>query len=366
MAYSRLPWSCAQSEPLVGDYERDVIRPNALGKFHDLLAATAKSPAMLFYLDNWLSVDPNADLARRQPQRPRRGLNENYARELMELHTLGVDGGYTQKDVTEVARCFTGWTLRNPAQGGGFLFIDSLHDNGAKMVLGARIPAGGGIRDGELVLDLLSKHPSTARFISTELCRKFVSDQPPRSLIKRCATTFKKSDGDIRQVLEVIFSSPEFYAREAYRAKIKTPFELVTSALRATGAETTAPPMLFGMLRNMGEMLYGCQPPTGYPDTADAWVSTGSLLARMNFASLLAASRIPHTQVQRTSTAESQAAGSAHAIAQAARQLLGGAWDRQLVESIEKDSELQAGTVHGETTNTAVALILGSPAFQRR
>ncbi len=280
---------------LVGDYERNVIRPHALGKFRDLLSATATSPAMLFYLDNWLSVDPNIDWAKRQPNRPRRGLNENYARELMELHTLGVDGGYTQKDVTEVARCFTGWTIRNPGQGGGFVYVDSLHDNGEKVVLGARIPAGGGIRDGLSVVDLLANHPSTAHFISYELCRKFVSDQPPRSLVRRCAATFRKSDGDIRQVLETIFSSPEFYSPEAYRAKIKTPFELVASALRATAAETMAPPVLFGMLRNMGELLYGCQPPTGYPDTAEAWISTDSLLARMNFASLLASGRIPQT-----------------------------------------------------------------------
>src|SRR5712692_7925253 len=235
-------------------YERDVIQPRALGKFKDLLTATAKSPAMLFYLDNFLSADPRAaqrqaaERAMRQrrrrggfgwPPRPsanpqqakknERGLNENYGRELMELHTLGVDGGYTQKDVTEVARCFTGWTIDKPRQYADFTFDDRLHDPDPKIVLGKKIHAGE-MKDGEQVIDLLAHHPSTAKFVSTKLARRFVSDNPPPALVERMAKTFQSSDGDIRAVLKTMIWSPEFWSRESYRAKIKTPFELVVSA----------------------------------------------------------------------------------------------------------------------------------------
>src|SRR5271166_2715815 len=238
-------------------YERDVIQPHAFGKFKDLVTATAKSPAMLFYLDNFLSADPRAaerqamQRAMRQarrnpygwgaapprPQNPKkqeRGLNENYGRELMELHTLGVDGGYTQKDVTEVARCFTGWTIEKPRENPVFKFDEKLHDPDPKHVLGKKISAGG-MKDGEQVIDLLTHHPSTAKFISTELARRFVSDVPPPALVARMSQTFLSEDGDLRAVMHTMIYSPEFWSRETYRAKIKTPYELVISAVRALG-----------------------------------------------------------------------------------------------------------------------------------
>ncbi len=278
---------------LTTSYMRDVIRPNALGSFRDLLTATAHSPAMLFYLDNWVSVSPNP--VKPGTVRQRRGLNENYARELMELQTLGVYGGYTQKDVIEVARCFTGWTIDKPGQGGGFRFDEALHDEGAKIVLGKKIPAGGGIRDGERVLTMLAEHPSTARFISTKLCRRFVSDNPPQALVDACTVTFRRTHGDIRRVLATIFSSPEFYSRRAYMAKTKTPFELVVSALRATDADTDASPRLLSVLRILGDMPFACQTPNGYPDMSEAWMNAGALLERINFAAALAMGRIPGT-----------------------------------------------------------------------
>jgi uncharacterized protein (DUF1800 family) len=278
---------------MVTEYERDAIRPHVLGRFRDLLGATAKSPAMLFYLDNWMSAAPDEGARRRtaarrmpagQPENRRRGLNENYARELMELHTLGVDGGYTQADVTEVARAFTGWTIAGPRMGDpGFRFEPRIHDNGAKRVLGRRID-GGGIRDGEQVLDLLAAHPSTARFISTKLARRFVSDVPPAALVERMAARFTETRGDLREVMRTLLTSPELFSREAHAAKIKTPFELVVSAVRESGAPLTDARRLVRSLQDMGMPLYQCQPPTGYKDTADAWTNTGALVARINFA----------------------------------------------------------------------------------
>jgi uncharacterized protein (DUF1800 family) len=246
---------------LLTEYERETIRPHVLGKFRDLLEATAKSPAMLFYLDNWLSADPSGPHMEMLPPRvarspfggrvvvpggprPRpqgknapKGLNENYGRELMELHTLGVDGGYTQKDVTEVARAFTGWTIDNPRQGGRFMFNPRLHDTGQKVVLGHVIKAGGGESDGEQVLDILAREPATARLIATKLARRFVSDTPPPALVDRAAARFQATDGDLREVTRTILTSPEFVAAESYRAKVKTPFEFVVSAARALGAD---------------------------------------------------------------------------------------------------------------------------------
>jgi uncharacterized protein (DUF1800 family) len=346
---------------LLPAYDRDTIRPNALGKFSTLLLATAQSPAMLFYLDNFQSVSPNppqrratADIPLRQQlrlrvltgerrrqqllnpnpnlrqqsemsvpqqqrpnvaQRPqRRGINENYARELMELHTLGVDGGYTQKDVQEVARCFTGWTIFQPRAGaaiaanalmgeaarknaGTFFFNLRTHDDGEKIVLGHKIPAGGGIKDGLTVLDILARHPSTARFIATKLVRHFVSDTPPQALVNRVAVTFTKTDGDIREMLKTIFFSPEFNSPEAYRAKVKRPFELVVSAIRALGADTNGGPGTHQWIARMGEPLYGFQTPNGYSDSAESWVNTGGLLERMNFGLALAGNRVPGTRV---------------------------------------------------------------------
>jgi uncharacterized protein (DUF1800 family) len=332
---------------LLPSYDRDTIRPNAMGKFATLLEATAKSPAMLFYLDNFQSVSPNAsqqplrprqrqilrgmegELRRRNvlmnqgvvqpvprqpaPQQQRRGINENYARELMELHTLGVDGGYTQKDVQEVARCFTGWTIFQPRGGaaalnammgdagrrnaGTFFFNARAHDNGEKVVLGHKIPGGGGINDGLMVLDILAHHPSTAKFIATKLVRHFVSDEPPASLVDRVAVTYTKTDGDIREMLRTIFFSNEFNSPEAYRVKVKRPFELVISAIRTVGADTNGGPGTHQWLQRMGEPLYGFITPNGYSDTAESWVNTGGLLERMNFALALASNRIPGTRV---------------------------------------------------------------------
>ncbi|HZH31522.1 MAG TPA: DUF1800 domain-containing protein [Pyrinomonadaceae bacterium] len=393
---------------LLVSYDRDTIRPRTLGKFKDLLLATAQSPAMLFYLDNFQSVSPAAGrgaarmrprvkrfsemlatapqaggegdaeqqggrrrrMNRRrqlmreglnargaempaaregkpaageskpaagqareeaaqaqpapQPRRMRRGINENYARELMELHTLGVEGGYTQKDVQEVARCFTGWTifdprgqggaagLTNPERAGTFYFNPRLHDDGEKLVLGHKIPAGGGVNDGLLVLDILSKHPSTAKFIATKLARRFVSDNPGTALVARIASAYTKSEGDIRTTLRALFASPEFNAPENYRAKIKTPFELAISAVRSLGGETTGAPALHQWIARMGEPLYQYQAPTGYPDTAEHWVNTGALLERMNFALALVGGRINGTRVDlsRFEGAGGQAAGA--------------------------------------------------------
>jgi uncharacterized protein (DUF1800 family) len=284
---------------LVTSYDRDTIRPHVLGRFRDLLLATAQSPAMLFYLDNWLSVSPTEAGRQLRPNtKPgaRQGLNENYARELMELHTLGVDGGYTQKDVIEVARCFTGWTIRRPRGEPEFFFNSRVHDPRDKVVLGTSIAAGGGMEDGVKVIDLLARHPSTARFIATKLARRFVSDDPPASLVTRAAKTFRESDGDIREVLRTILTSPEFFSPEVVRAKVKKPVEFVAGALRAVGAETDASPVLLRYLMRMGEPLFLAQPPTGFPDVGSTWVSPDMLLTRINFVTDLSSNRIPGTK----------------------------------------------------------------------
>jgi uncharacterized protein (DUF1800 family) len=280
-------------------YDRDTIRPHALGRFHDLLLATAQSPAMLFYLDNWLSANPNAPAARMGgPNNRRRGLNENYARELMELHTLGVDGGYTQRDVQEVARCLTGWTIRQPRGEGSFYFEPRIHDTGEKVVLGNRIPSGGGVEDGLRVIDLLAQHPSTARFVSLKLARRFIADDPPPSLVNKAAEAFNKSSGDIPTVLRALIDSPEFYSPDIYQAKVKKPLEFVASALRTTGAEVQLSHQLLRYLGRMGEPLFLAQPPTGHPDVAASWTSPDMLLTRMNFATDLITNRIPGSRVR--------------------------------------------------------------------
>jgi len=364
---------------LATSYERDAIRPRALGKFRDLLLATAQSPAMLYYLDNWLSSAPDAKEPRPprpaagppqmrenpkpapvagsasppstdmqaasdkskviddatlmakmdgapqmanenpksqtpnpkpetpnaqtppknppvplQPQR-KRGINENYARELMELHTLGVDGGYTQKDVQEVARCLTGWTIDRPYQGGGFIFRPWMHDAGSKTVLGVNLPAGNGISDGVRVIEILARHPSTARFISKKLCERFIADDPPRQVIERVAQVFLKTDGDIREVLRAILTSPEFYSAAIFRAKVKSPLELAASAIRALDGDTNGAPALHEWLRKMGEPLYLYAFPTGYSERSAAWMNTGVFLNRLNFVVALANNQIQGT-----------------------------------------------------------------------
>jgi uncharacterized protein (DUF1800 family) len=379
-----------QTRLYLTEYERDTIRPHVFGKFRDLLGAVAEAPAMLFYLDNWQSSAPEgaamdqrndrremrgrpgrgsrpglngrpgvnrrpgldgrggatlADLPQALQNRRPRGLNENYARELMELHTLGVDGGYSQADVQEVARAFTGWTLTQPRQGGGFTFDPRMHDNGEKVVLGTRIKSGNGKKDGEQVLDLLAKHPSTARFIATKLARRFVSDTPPNSLVDRAAARFRETDGDIREVVRMIITSPEFFDTAAYRAKVKSPFEYVVSAVRAAGADAFNGMPLVQAMRDLGMPLYGCQPPTGYADRADAWVNTGALLNRMNFAVSLSSGTL--RGVRTTSS-------------------MSGAWIASGALAGDVSELTRATVAKANAPAQAVALLLGSPEFQRK
>jgi uncharacterized protein (DUF1800 family) len=283
---------------LITEYERDAIRPHVLGKFRDLLEATAKSPAMLFYLDNWQSVGPNAPQSRGQGNKGKRGLNENYGRELMELHTLGVDGGYTQKDVTEVARCFTGWTINQPQRGGKFVFNPRLHDNGEKIVLGVTIPAGGGESDGEKVLGILAHSQATARFISKKLAMRFVADDPPATLVNRLSDVFLKTDGDIRQVMAAMIDSKEFWSVGAYRSKVKSPFEMVASSVRAVNGSVDVAFPLVNQVAQLGEPLYRKLEPTGYPNSSAQWANSAGLMARMNFALQLASNKVPGVKVE--------------------------------------------------------------------
>jgi uncharacterized protein (DUF1800 family) len=366
-------------------YEREAIRPHALGRFRDLVVATAQHPAMLFYLDNWLST--RQDLV--VPGRGRRGLNENYARELMELHTLGVDGGYTQEDVIEVARCFTGWTIDRPQEGGGFLFRPLTHDRGEKRVLGTLIPAGGGQEDGLAVITLLARHPSTAAFVSTKLARRFIRDDPPKALVERVARVFRQTDGDIRAVLVSIFTSPEFVSADTYRAKTKTPLELVASAVRILDGRLDPPAPAAGSARaaaggglalarqvaGLGEPLYEAQPPTGYPDVAQAWVNTGALLGRMNFALALAQSRLAGARVDLARVLEGVDRAKPAAVldrmlavllqgevSAKTRQVLGSQLDSPEIVRLTADDRGPRNT----DVEKLAALVLGSPEFQRR
>ena len=312
------------------------------------------------------------------PNQPR-GLNENYARELMELHTLGVDGGYTQKDVTEVARVFTGWTIQQPRQGGSSMFDPRIHDPREKVVLGHKIKAGGGEGDGEQVLDILAKHPSTARFIAMKLARRFVSDTPPASLVDRAAKRFRETDGDLREVTRTILTSPEFLSPDAYRAKVKTPLEFVVSAVRVTGTGVPIARALVGAMQQLGMPLYQCQPPTGYKDTADGWVNTGALVGRMNFAVQLAGNGLGRGpgggrrglggpqgigggqgfgggRGRQSQTIGDQTPVTSEAVSQAINTILAG-----------DVSETTRATIAKATTAPQMtALLLGSPEFQRR
>ena len=382
---------------LLTSYEREVIQPHALGRFRELLTATAKSPAMLFYLDNYLSADPRAaqraaaeravrqqrrrggfgspwpPAAQQKAQKKERGLNENYGRELMELHTLGVDGGYTQKDVAEVARCFTGWTIDKPRQNASFKFDERLHDPDPKYVLGKKIHAGG-MKDAEQVMDLLAHHPNTAKFIATKLARRFVSDTPPQPLVERMARTFQSTDGDIRAVLKTMIWSPEFWSRATYRAKIKTPFELVISAARAMGTDVDTPMPLVQWVGRIGEPLYQCQPPTGYADKGEAWVNTGALLNRLNYSLALAGNKMrgARTDVAAllgTDSATDPKAALDHAV----EVFLGGQAGPTTVETLEKQLEnpevLQARLDDPRKQvdlGVVAGLVLGAPEFQRR
>jgi uncharacterized protein (DUF1800 family) len=278
------------------DYERNVVAPHAMGKFEDLLVATAKSPAMLFYLDNHTSIGPRSMAATRAQLNPlaknkNPGLNENYARELMELHTLGVDAGYTQKDVTEVAKVFTGWTIEEPRKGGGFTFNERRHEPGPKVVMGKTIQENGE-KEGLEVLHRLATSPATAHHLSRQLAERFVSDAPPPALVDRMAKSYLHSDGDIRQVLRTMFTSPEFWSRDAYRAKVKTPEEFVLSAVRATGGQVDRPAIVLNAMGQLGMPFFGCQTPNGYSWTAGAWVNSGDLLTRINIALALASHKL--------------------------------------------------------------------------
>jgi uncharacterized protein (DUF1800 family) len=382
---------------LLSSYEQETIRPRALGKFEDLLVATAKSPAMLFYLDNWDSVGPNSMQAlgipargprpygpyRYPPRMPRPngnrkanlGLNENYGRELLELHTLSVNGGYSQRDVTETAKVFTGWTIDKPYQGGGFEFDPRKHEPGPKFVLGHRIkPKGEG--EGMELLHRLATSPQTAHFISLKLAERFVSDNPPPALVDSMAKTFLKKKGEIREVLSTMFHSPEFWAGETYRAKVKTPLEFVASAVRATGGDVTDAMPLVRQLNNMGMPLYGAQPPTGYSMKAETWVSSSALLNRMNFSLALTNGKIKGVTINAAQAADNSASLGDYAATLSAMEnaFLAGDVSKQTHDSIAAQAPPQNSApnkkpnadVHSADVATMAGLLLGSPEFQRR
>ncbi len=390
-------WAKGADRMLTTDFEINAIRPHTFGKFKDLLMATAKSSAMMFYLDNFQSMTPNPQMPRRgevpnralrrlrqQPvgnrnQQPnqngqepaprqmsedeqrrqqalnqqrnrQRGINENYAREIMELHTLGVDGGYTQKDVQEVARCFTGWTIDRPQVNGKFIFREFMHDKGEKVVLGQAINEGG-IKDGERVIEILARHASTAKFISTKLARKFVSDAPPPSLVEKLAKVYAKTDGDIREMLRTLFTSSEFTSADAYRAKIKSPFELAVSAIRALNAELVTPLQTAQFVARMGQPLYLYQAPTGYPDRAEQWINTGALLERLNFGLALSTNRLQGAKIEVKSIAPNLAGSDSQAVMNRAIALLLNhdvspqtrtILDKQLKEGVSVSGQLDA------------------------
>ena len=345
---------------LVPTYERESIRPHVLGRFRDLLEATAKSPAMLFYLDNWESVGPNTQRRPANSKQPVRGLNENYARELMELHTLGVDGGYTQKDVTEVARCFTGWTIHAPRDGGDFFYNDRVHDKGEKTVLGVKIPAGGGKDDAEKVLDILAKHPSTARFISRELAQRYVADDPPPQLVDRMAKTFHDTNGDLRAVMKTMLTSNEFASKGAYHAKVKSPFEMIVSAVRAVGADVDFAFPLANQIQQLGQPLYRKLEPTGYSNDSTQWVNTSALLARMNFALALAQNRVPGVKVDTSKFGGDPAEVARLVLFADASPETRAAIEKALAAQKEKTPAAPA------SPGLVAGLVIGSPEFQRR
>ncbi len=344
-----------QDRFLVTSYERDTIRPHVLGKFKDLLLATARDPAMLFYLDNWQSVaapTPEQLAKMGAGARRARGLNENYARELMELHTLGVDGGYTQEDVIAVARCFTGWTIQNGRRGqsGSFWYNDKVHDKGEKVVLGVTIPAGGGENDALKVLDILVHQPATARFISRKLAQRFVADNPPPALIERMARTFREKDGDLREVMKTMLNSKEFWSQGAWRAKMKSPLEMIASAVRATGADVESASIVAGQLQQLGEPLYRKVEPTGYSSANAEWTSTAALLARMNFALNLAQNKVPGLKVD---TSRFEKLNGPDAIAMS-------------VLFTASAPETKAAISNDKEPAKVAGLVMGSPEFQRK
>jgi uncharacterized protein (DUF1800 family) len=379
-------------------YERDAIRTHALGKFSDLLLATAQHPAMLVYLDNWQSVGPDSIAGQRprpNAKQPQRGLNENYGREVMELHTVGVNGGYSQADVTNLSKILTGWTIDQPQQGGGFVFEPRRHEPGSKKWFGQTIKENG-FAEGQQALLWLAAQPQTAHFISYKLAQRFVADEPPPSLVDRMAHTFLESQGDIRQVLLTMVRSPEFWSPKQYRAKVKTPLEFVASALRATDTNPTNPGALVGTLRNMGEPLYQMLPPTGYPMTADHWMNSGALVDRLNFSLALANNKLGNTKFDATrllaegllsrspearpvrggatriAMSETAAAaapgGEDEALNLMETMLVGDQVSERTNNVIRKqltgDEQTQPHADPAQTLDTMTALILGSPEFQ--
>jgi len=367
-------------------YERDAIRPYVLGNFRDMLGAVAHSPAMLFYLDNYQSADPksgdrlNPQLAQMEQRlkNPRitpqqreqamtrieqakkntpKGLNENYARELMELHTLGVDGGYSQKDVQEVARVFTGWTIDQPRGGGTFLFRPQIHDPGNKTVLGQSISGysgADGMREGERVLDLLAMNPATAHHLAFKLAQRFVADVPPASLVDRATQVYLATKGNLREVTRTIITSPEFFSIEAYNSQVKTPLDFAISAARVTGAKmTSVAPIVQALRTTLGMPLYGCQPPTGYKTTADAWVNTGALLARMNFGLQLVSNQQRAIRVNTAALAPDTSSATVEKLV-----------DRILAGRISPSTS--ATLAKAPNPQQLLVLLLGSPEFQKR
>ncbi len=382
-------------------YERDAIRPHALGKFRDLLLATAQHPAMLVYLDNWQSIGPDSEVAEKARDGQKhvdRGLNENYGREVMELHTVGVNGGYTQADVTNLAKILTGWTIDHPEYGGAPEFDPRKHEPGSKMWFGQKINENG-FKEGQSALIWLAAQPQTAHHICYEIAQRFIADDPPPALVDRMAQTFLASDGDIKEVLRTMERSPEFWSRKYYRTKVKTPLEFVASAFRATETNPTNPGAIVNTLRTMGEPLYQMQPPTGYPMTADHWMNSAAILDRLNFSLALtggklggipfdapkllasgllerqaepATSAMHRISVKETATGgnSSTPSGQEEALALMEQMVVGGAVSPKTNEVILKQvSDSETATSPTDSTqvlNTMAALILGSPEFQLR
>ncbi len=393
-------------------YVRDTIRPHTMGKFSDLLLATAKSPAMLFFLDNWMSVDPTAfqkaqrENEMRRAQRARyggifgpypgmgiplppaagqqqnrtgaakqqdRGLNENYGREVMELHTIGVDAGYTQQDVIQMADTLTGWTIKEPRRDPEFFFNDRWHDQQPKVVMGHKFNYGGQ-KDGEEALKMLASDSHAAHFISTELARHFVSDDPPPALVDRMAETYTETGGDVRSVLRTMIYSPEFWSKNAYREKVKTPFELVASTARALDANVTVSLPLVNWVGRMGEPLFQCQPPTGYSDKAQTWVNTGALLNRLNFALGFATNRVAGSTVDLHAMFGDEAAKDPEmALSKALDLFLDGQVAKSTRDTLEErlnDPQILQATLDDPVKQVneglLAGLVLGAPEFQRR